>query len=108
MKEEITDMIMDQAYDDPKFKKGFVLKFANATIKITRVDRKNKRSWGEHIKLINHNKGMSHYGHIIDATQNPPFCEDCEVYVDELATKEGHKKAQDREDRTLSDGTIIE
>lgn len=50
-KEEISDMIMPQAYDDINFKPGLVLKFTKASIRITKVDRKNKRTWGEHIQL---------------------------------------------------------
>ncbi len=107
MKEEITDLIDPKSYEDLNFKKGLVLRFAQATIKVTRVDRKNKRSWGEHVSLVNNNKGFSHYGHIIDATQEPPFCEDCETPVSEMASNEGHKKAQDRADRILEDGTEI-
>lgn len=51
-KEEITDMIEDRAYEDKAFKPGFVLKFSQATLKITKVDRKNKRCWAEHIKTF--------------------------------------------------------
>lgn len=114
MKEEITDLIDPKAYGDENFKKGLVLKFSQATIRVTRVDRKNKRAWGEHMELVNHNKGFSHYGHNLDSTEETikeygvPFCTDCEIPVSEMANNEGHKKAQEREDRTLSDGTIIE
>jgi len=114
MKENISDLIDPKAYKDPKFKKGLVLKFSEATIRITRVDRKNEKTWGEHIKLVNNNKGFSHYEHHLDSTSDMlkeygvPYCSDCEIPVSEMANNVGHKKAQDREDARLSDGTIIE
>lgn len=115
-KEEISDLFPPAAFEDFEYlKKGKVFEYEGGiVIKVTRVDRKNKRAWGEHIELVNHNKGFSHYGHNLDSTEEAikqygvPYCTDCETPVSEMASNEGHKKAQDREDRTLSDGTIIE
>lgn len=104
-KEEITDMITDAAYDDPEFKKGLVLKFdyegSKTSLKLTRVDRKNKRTWAEHINLIKMDQGMSHYGHEIDATQNPPYCTDCDEPVDQFANQDGNNKAWDRDEKKM-------
>lgn len=114
MKEEITDIISDEAYDDPNFKKGLLLKMEKANIVITKVDRKNKRTWGRHIQPVNQGIATTHYGHNIDTTEETqqefgaPYCADCEVSLNEQATVEGKKKAQEREDITLADGTVID
>lgn len=103
-KEEITDIISPQAYDDPNFKKGLVLKMTKATIKITKVDRKNKRTWGEHITLINQQIVGSHHEHDIDSSKEAydqygmPFCNDCQVLIEEPSTEDGEVKALDRKD----------
>lgn len=107
-KEEITDLIRPEAFDDPNFKKGLALVMEKATIKITKIDRKNKRVWGEHIVLMDQKTTLSHYGHNVDTTQETPFCTDCEVPVDQPSTEDGEVKYADRRDRTLEDGTIIE
>lgn len=112
-KEEISDMITPEAYDDPEFKKGLVLKFTKATLKITKVDRKNKRTWAEHISLVDQKIGLSHYGHLVDTTgeameeHGSPYCTECEVPITEEATRDGKTKAAYRQERTLSDGTEI-
>lgn len=100
-KEEISDMITDEAYDDPNFKKGLVLKFAQATIKLTKVDRKNKRTYGEHIVLVGGNVASTHDGHNIIPTGpgDLPYCKDCKVNINEPSTEDGEKKALDRQDR---------
>lgn len=96
-REEITDVINDSAYEDPNFKAGLVLKFAKTTIKITKVDRKNKRAWGEHIKMYSINEGYSHYGHNIDNTDpTSVYCTDCEVEVSEAANELGETKVAER------------
>ena len=98
-REEITDMITDAAFGDPNFKKGLVLKFAKATLKITRVDRKNKRVWAEHISLYDFNKGMSHYGHDVDVSDpNKVWCNDCNLEISDQASKEGDIKAGHRQE----------
>lgn len=99
-KEEITDIISDEAYEDPKFRKGIVLKFERATIKITKVDRKNKRVWGEHIVLVKGNVAATHEGHDVTGggPGDLPFCNDCQVNIDEPSTEDGEKKALDRKD----------
>lgn len=109
-REEITDLISDEAYDDPKFKRGLVLKFESATLKLTKVDRKNKRVWAEHITLFDGRPVMTHYGHDVVSTGpgDLPFCNDCQVNINEASTEDGEVKARDRADRMLADGTIIE
>ena len=113
MIEEITDIITDEAYQDKNFKKGILLKFKDASLVITKVDRKNKRVWARHTKLIKSNIGLSHYGHNLDATKevldkyNVPFCTDCEVPLDLEANQAGKTKYADRKKRTLEDGTEI-
>lgn len=98
-REEITDVISDAAYDDPNFKAGLVMKFAKATLKITRVDRKNKRTWAEHINLYDFETGISHYGHDVD-TKDPAkiYCNDCKVEISDKATREGEIKAAHRQE----------
>lgn len=106
-KEEITDVLIDRAYTDKDadgkyvFVKGKVLKFnyegSPIFIKVTRIDRVNKRMWGEHISLYDFNTGMSHYDHKIN-TDNPErvYCNDCEVEISQPATEEGETKAMER------------
>lgn len=114
-REEITDLIADAAYrpiKDGGIKPGQLLKFQYANIKVTKVDRKNKRVWGVHVQLSQHKNVSSHTGHDVDVTQNPPFCRDCEVPVTEHSTEDGDKKFLDRRDdeerNMLSDGTRID
>lgn len=103
-KEEITDVISDEAYGDPKFKKGLVLKFAKATLRLTRVDRKNKRVWAEHISLYDFNKGMTHYGHDVDGSDpQHVYCRDCKLEISDEATKEGEIKAAHRQEEVDED-----
>lgn len=112
-KEEVTDLIDPDAYDDKSmndtFKVGAVMKFAQATIKITKIDRKNKRTWGEHITLVNQKIVGSHHNHNVDSSKTAydeygiPYCWDCRVTVDELSTEDGDKKALDRKDREDKD-----
>lgn len=107
-KEEITDLIRPSAYKDKNFKVGLVLKMEGATLKLTRVDRKNKRCWAEHIELVNQRIVLQHYNHLIDKTKEPLFCIDCRVNINEASTEDGEVKAAERQERTLSDGTEIE
>ena len=103
-KEEITDLISDEGIRN--LKKGQVLKFnyegSITAIRITRVDRKAMRIWGEHINLAEPGKGFSHYGHNLDVTPETvnaygyPYCEDCEMPVNEQGTLEGDNIAQER------------
>lgn len=98
-REEITDIIDPFAFEDPKFKPGLVLKMEKATIKLTKVDRKNKRAWGEHIVLVNQAAVAGHYGHLINSTREvlylygAPLCTECNVPVGEPTTREGRIKA---------------
>jgi hypothetical protein len=89
-KEEITDIIDDikarytpENYEALGIKKGKVLKFnyegTPVNLKITRMAM--GRVWAEHVTLTDMDTGMSHYGHLIDATVDPPFCQDCNVQV---------------------------
>lgn len=115
-KEEITDIISDAAFRpvaDGGIDKNMLLKFERATIKITKVDRKNKRVWGEHVMPQNIQTIISHTGHDVTLrTDTFPFCNDCGVSVKEPATEDGDKKALDRRDdeerNTLGDGTRID
>lgn len=107
--EEITDMMTPVAFRD--FKVGKVLGFADGTrIRITRIDRKNQRMWGKKVELVNQTITRTHYGHDVSSggEGDLPFCNDCQVNINEPSTEDGDKKALDRADRTLSDGTIID
>lgn len=99
-KEDLTDMMIDRAYTDRDengkyvFYKGRVLTFSYEGspihIKITRIDRKNKKMYGERIALYDFNTGMSHYGHEVDTTDTAHiYCNDCKVEIDQPATEEG-------------------
>lgn len=117
-REEITDLFGDvyqeKDTDTGKFvfRVGRVLRFnyegSLTTIKVTKIDRKSKRMWGEHIELVDQSVTRTHYGHDVDTEQAPPFCNDCQVPVTEVATEDGMKKYLDRKDRHLSDGTPID
>lgn len=113
MKEEITDLIKDEAYEDLDFKKGTLLKFTSATIVVTRVDRKNHRTWGRHTSTVSKNLALSHYKHNVDITEETqkqygaPYCTDCEIPLSQEATTKGKIKDTDRDERTLEDGTEI-
>lgn len=116
-KEEITDILTADGIRSGEFKKGQLLKFeyegSVTCIKITRLDRKNGKAWGEHIEPVNNNVALSHYGHNLDATEEAireyrvPYCTDCEVPVNAEASADGKRKVQEREDGRLEDGTEI-
>lgn len=106
-REEITDLIDPKAYDDKaneSFKVGAVIKFSQATIKITKIDRKNKRTWGVHTVLVDQKIVGQHHLHEVNRSKEAykeygaPYCEDCEVRIDEPSTEDGEKKALDRRD----------
>lgn len=122
-KEEITDIMSDKVYTQKVggqfvFHKGKVLKFARATIKITRIDRINKRMWGEHIALHEQDTVISHVGHDVDSTgdalekHGKPWCNDCNGPITEKSTAAGDAKAKARRDdadlHILEDGTRVE
>lgn len=90
-KEEITDVITPEGY--AKLKKGDILNFAEATLKITK--KAQGRIWAEHVSTpVDVEVGMSHYGHNVDASDpGVPFCTDCGVPINELATEKGDVKA---------------
>ena len=107
-KENLSDMFIDRFYTDKDTKGEYVnkvgkmLKFeyegSPTHIKITRIDRKNKRVWGEHIKLYDFNTGMSHYGHDLDTSDsNHIYCRDCQVEISQPHTEEGEVKAIERQ-----------
>lgn len=107
-KHNLSDMFIDQAYTDKDandnymFGVGKVLKFdyegSPTTIRVTRIDRKNHRMWGEEITLYDFNTGMSHYGHDVDATDAARiYCKDCDVEIDQPATEEGEVKSIERQ-----------
>jgi hypothetical protein len=110
-REEITDLISQQGMI--KLRRGQVLKFnyegSITAIKITRIDRKNWRIWGEHIALVDQKIVVSHTGHDVTYEEGKtPFCNDCQVPVSEPSTEDGEVKAKEREDNRLSDGTRID
>jgi hypothetical protein len=107
--EEITDMMTPKAFED--FRVGKVLGFADGTrLRITKIDRKNKRMWAVKVELVNQTITRTHYGHNVTGggPGDLPFCNDCKVHINEPSTEDGDKKALDRADRTLSDGTIVD
>lgn len=98
-KEEITDLISDRAIKNPLvIHKGKVLVFQmeddTTTIKITKVDRKNCRVWGEHIDLIEMQNVVSHENHNVDMKKR--FCNDCKSPIGVGATEEGNVRAIQR------------
>lgn len=118
-KEEITDLINDikarytpENFEAMGMKRGKILRFRHATIRITKVAK--GRYWGAHVELVNPTVVTTHYGHNVDSTESAlaeygvPYCTDCEVPVDKPRTQAGEKKALDREERTLEDGTIVD
>lgn len=124
-REEITDLLSDRVFTAKEpdgqfmFRKKKLLKFSYegsiTAIVITKIDRKNKRIWGEHVELAEQDAVISHYRHNVDVTEETmaqyngqPYCTDCGVPVGEFANEDGNKKALDRADRTLSDGTEVE
>lgn len=116
-KEDISDILTADGIRSGEFKKGQLLKFeyegSVTCIKITRLDRKNGKAWGEHIEPVNNNVALSHYGHNLNTTKKTireyrvPYCTDCEMPVNAEASADGKRKAQEREDNTLEDGTVI-
>lgn len=116
-KEEITDILTPDGVRSGDFKRGQVLKFdyegTITCIKITRLDKKNGRAWGQHVELVNFKQGIGHYGHLIDTTDTAirrygvPFCEDCGVPINQEATPAGEAAFQERAEHTLEDGTVI-
>ena len=109
-KENLSDMFIDWFYTDKDEKgefinkTGTVLKFmyegSPTHVKITRIDRKNKKVWGEHIKLYDFNTGMSHYGHaIVSSDPEHIYCQDCEVEISQPNTEEGEVKAIERQSK---------
>lgn len=114
--EEITDIIdeLKARYTPENFKKmgikkGKVLTFGTpeepVVLEITKVAK--GRYWAQHIQLHEKSNVISHYRHNVDATEDPPYCTDCEVPVSEIATPQGKKKFEARKEQYLSDGTFI-
>lgn len=105
MKEEITDLISDKGIMELKVGQvlGFNYEGSVTRIKVTKIDRKNMRIWGEHVDLIDVNTGMSHYGHDLDRTQSPPWCNDCQVPVNVESTEDGDMKAAIRQEQEEKD-----
>lgn len=96
-KEEISDIISEEAYSDPAFKRGIILRFTDASLKVTRVDRKNKRTWAEHRELYLAEAAVSHYGHMLERREDgKSWCKDCDLEISEMATEEGERKAAER------------
>lgn len=99
-KEEITDILTAEGIRSGLYEKGQLLKFETATLKITKIDKKNGRAWGEHIKTVNGQIVNSHDGHDVGGggPGDLPYCNDCKVNIDEPSTEDGEKKALDRKD----------
>lgn len=102
-REEISDVISEGGLK--RLRKDDVLHFGNDEVghtylKITKIDRKNKRVWAEHVlPMVDFNTGMSHYGHDIDTeAEGQPFCRDCNVDITEPSTEDGDVKARNRAD----------
>lgn len=106
--EEITDIIREikKDYTPENFKKlgikkGKVMKFSYegspVVLRITKV--LDGRYWAEHIELTPLDVGFSHYGHLLDSTDEMmkqygvPWCQDCERPVNQRATQLGDRKA---------------
>lgn len=116
-KEEITDLFSPSVYEEIDsegkhiFYVGRLLKFnyegSLTSIKITKIDRKNKRMWGQHVEIIDQKIVRSHYGHSVNVAVDPPYCTDCEALVTQPSTEDGEKKYKDRLDSHLADGTPI-
>jgi len=121
--EEITDIInqLKERYTPANFKLmkikvGKVLTFGTngnpVVLEITKVSK--GRYWAKHVELHEKNSVVSHYRHNVDATEEAvkeygvPYCTDCEVPVSTEATPQGKQKYEERKDRYLSDGTLIE
>lgn len=100
-KEEITDILTPEGIRSGLYTKGQLLKFETATLKITKLDKKNGRAWGEHIKTVNGTIANTHDGHNVTGggPGDLPFCKDCKVNINEPSTEDGDKKALDRKDR---------
>lgn len=112
-KEEITDVMADRAYTDKDkqgkyvFYVGRILTFnyegSPIQLRVTKIDRKNKRMWAEHITTYDLDTGMSHYGHHIDASDpNRVYCEDCKVEISQSATEAGEMAAATRDLKELN------
>lgn len=108
-KEDLTDMMKPEAYTDKDADGKFVMyvgrtlvfnyEGSKTYIKITKIDRKNQKMWGQHIKLYDYDKGISHYGHDVDSTDmEHVFCRDCQVEISQSATEDGEVKAMNRQD----------
>lgn len=115
--EEITDVLTPEGIRSGQFQKGQVLKFdyegSITCLKITQIFKHKGRAWAKHIELMSQQVVASHYGHNVDSTKEAidehgkPYCQDCEVTVDQPSTEDGEVKAADRRDHELSDGTRI-
>lgn len=96
-KEELTDMFKPEAI--PKIKVGSVLKFEyEGSITCIRITRRTQtRIWGVHVTLLDYNTMMSHYGHNLDATEEPTWCDDCECPVTEVSNAFGRAASLKRQ-----------
>ena len=104
-KEEITDILTPEGIRSGLYEKGQLLKFQTATIKITKLDKKNGRAWGEHVVTVNGTVAGTHEGHDVVSTGpgDLPFCNDCQRSINEPSTEDGEKKYLDRKDAENED-----
>lgn len=113
-REDITDILTPENIRAGKFKVGQVLVFEDDTgtrtkIKIKYINKGKGFAYGEHVKLVKEEYTKSHYSHEVD-TSDPysvPYCIDCEVPVDQMATPQGVRKATEKDLKRLADGTEI-
>lgn len=111
IEEDISDLMSIRDRRRLGVKVGKVLKFKDGdkvtVIRVTRIE--GAKMYGVHTELVNQTVTRTHYGHdVINKVEGAiPFCRDCKVPINEPSTEDGDKKALDRADRTLSDGTEI-
>ena len=101
MKEEITDILTPEGIRSGQFSVGQVLKFSGGVnIKITKLLSKKGRAWGQHIELVAGNVAYSHNGHDVSSGEpgDLPFCNDCQVSINEHSTEDGEVKAAARKE----------
>ena len=116
--QDITDTINElkaqytpEEWNKMKVRVGRVLGFnyegSRTYLEIGRVEDGGKY-FAKEIELHDPTTVSSHMHHNVDATGEVPYCTDCEVPVNEPATKLGKQRYEERKDRHLSDGTPID
>lgn len=106
--EELTDMISDEGIRHFKEKGITTVAFSHEGSKtqfaITKIVLKpTPRIWGREIVTVDLDTGMSHYGHLLDKTMTPIWCEDCGRPITQKATIVGDNRANRRRDKEEED-----